>query len=280
MNRNMRIKLRSILRSVLFIISCVAFLFSAYKIVTKLSDDKNSDDAYALIRNISQNSDQSTPTQPPQIYEITPISENVVTQEERLKSSTEKEFPKRKSTMNFTALREVSPNIIAWIKLEGTNIDYPVLQSDNNEFYLTHLYNGEYSGNGSIFADYRNSENFTDRNTVLYGHHMTNGKMFAALSDYHEQDFYNEHPVIDLYTPDGDYKIELIAGTIEDGNSEFIRFNFTDEEFLSFVGDLGNRSVFESDVNVTAKDCLVSLCTCSSARYNARLLLVGKLLKS
>lgn len=107
---------------------------------------------------------------------------------------------------------------MAWITGEDTPIDYPVMHTDNNEYYLSHLYSGEENRYGALFVDCRNTRLFTDPNTLIYGHNMKNDAMFGSLMGYKEQAYYEEHPTMTLYTPDGDYTIELLSGTLENGD--------------------------------------------------------------
>lgn len=140
------------------------------------------------------------------------------------------------------------------------------------------MYDGSANGSGSIFADYRNSDDFSDRNTVLYGHHMKNGTMFNELTKYNKQEFYDSNPIMYLYTPEGDYLIELICGTVEDGDYEFVKFSFESEkEFFAYVGERRAYSTFESDVELMPDDRIISLCTCSYEWNNARYMLIGRL---
>ena len=186
--------------------------------------------------------------------------------------------PERQISMDFTELLKVNPDIKGWIFGEGTNVDYPVLHTDNNDFYMDHLYNKEYNSSGSIFSDYRNRGDFTDRNTVLYGHHMGNGTMFGSIEHYASQDFYDSTPTMMLYTPEGDYLIELICGTHESGDDQFVEFDFkTEEEFQEYVESFRKRSTFKSDVQVQPGDKLISLCTCAYVFDNARFMLMGRL---
>ena len=99
-------------------------------------------------------------------------------------SAAKEEAPKRQISMDFTELLKTNSDIKGWIYGEATNVDYPVLQTDDNDFYMDHLYNKEYNSSGSIFSDYRNRGDFTDRNTVLYGHHMGYGTMFGSIEHY------------------------------------------------------------------------------------------------
>ena len=181
-------------------------------------------------------------------------------------------------TMDFDALKEINNEIVAWINVEKTTIDYPILHTDNNDYYLNHLYNKEVNYIGSIFIDYRNNNNFTDKNTIIYGHYVKGGEMFTPLEQYKQQEFYDSHKEMKIYTPYGDYKVELISGTIEDGNEEFVRFDFKDkEEFINYIAELKQRSTFKSDVNVIPEDRIITLCTCSFEKENARYMIIGRL---
>lgn len=186
--------------------------------------------------------------------------------------------PRQVISMDFTKLQDINQDIGAWLLSEDTPIDYPVLQADDNRCYLNYLYTGEINGAGSLFLDYRNTGLFTDRNSVIYGHHMKNESMFHTLEGYKKQDYYDSHPIMILYTPDGDYLVELISGTIEDGMKEFVKFDFENEEdFTEYVNALRSRSTFQSTVELQPDDRPLSLCTCSYEWSEARYLVVGRL---
>lgn len=186
--------------------------------------------------------------------------------------------PHQVISMDFTKLQDINQDIGAWLLSEDKPIDYPVLQADDNRCYLNHLYTGEINGAGSLFLDYRNTGLFTDRNSVIYGHHIKNESMFHTLEGYKKQDYYDSHPIMILYTPDGDYLVELISGTIEDGMKEFVKFDFENEEdFTEYVNALRSRSTFQSTVELQPDDRLLSLCTCSYEWSEASYLVVGRL---
>lgn len=96
-------------------------------------------------------------------------------------------------SVDFEALRENGPDIIGWLSLPDTVLNYPVTQTDNNEYYLNHLYDGTYNKVGCLFADYENRADFSDRNTIIYGHNMRDGSMFALLNRYDEQSYFDTH---------------------------------------------------------------------------------------
>ena len=182
--------------------------------------------------------------------------------------------------VDFEALDERFPGIVAWIKLDGTLLDYPIMQGNDNAFYLSHLPDGTRDRAGAVFLDYRNNPEFTDKNSLLYGHMSRTGEMFGALKEYRNQAFYDEHPVINLYTSEHDYDIVLIAGYLVDSGVETPPMSFRDDAaFERYISNLKRRSVFRSDVETELDDRLVCLCTCAYDFTNARLVIVGKLVE-
>lgn len=180
--------------------------------------------------------------------------------------------------VDFDTLNRRFPGIAAWIQLEGTLLDYPVMQGTNNYFYLSNLPDGTRDRAGSVFLDYRNSPDFSDQSSLLYGHESRVGEMFGVLKNFRTQSFYDEHPVINLYTQDYDYEIVLIAGYLVDSGVETPPLSFRDEAaFERYIAEIRRRSVFRSSVEVDADDRLVCLCTCAYDFTNARLVIVGKL---
>ncbi|MEA5004498.1 MAG: class B sortase [Christensenella sp.] len=180
--------------------------------------------------------------------------------------------------VDIPALKKISGDAVGWIYAEGTPIDYPVMQGEDNSFYLNHLYDGTKNRLGSIFLDYRNAQDFSDQNSILYGHHMKSGKMFAALEKYKEQSYYDGHPSLTLDTQNGSYRVELLAGYVVDGSVNDLQLNFGNgEEFLSFVETVKGKSTFRSDVAVQGTDRIVTMVTCTYDFQNARYALIGKL---
>ena len=182
---------------------------------------------------------------------------------------------------NIGALKKLAKNAVGWIYSPGTVVDYPVMHGTDNSFYLTHMYNGVRDHVGSIFLDYRNSPDFSDRNSVIYGHHMRSGKMFGSFEGYKKQSYYDEHPVLELDTAEGKYDIELAAGYVISGEvNNLLDVNDKDDDaFLAYVKNAKRKSTFRSDVDITANDRAVTLVTCTYNFTNARFVLVGKLVK-
>ena len=182
--------------------------------------------------------------------------------------------------VDFERLREINDDTVAWISAEKGGIDYPVVRGEDNEYYLTRLIDGEYSRHGSIFMDYRNSPDFSDKNTFLYGHNIGKEKMFASLLDYRNEGYYEENPELILVTPEASYYLQVFSGYVTDPRSETYRMKYkTDQMFLDYVAAAKEQSDFESDVELTAEDRIVTLSTCSYVFDDARYVVHCKLVK-
>lgn len=179
---------------------------------------------------------------------------------------------------DFEILLQWNPDITGWIWSPGADIDYPVVQGSDNNYYLNHMVNGERSIIGSIFMESLNQKEFQDDVTILYGHHITGGQIFSSLSGYKTQSYYEEHPILYLYTPDQDYRVDLFAGEILDGKkgSFPIIFESTDAR-ERWLKKLLVSSTFKSPVAVEEHDRILVLCTCSYEYNNARYAVYGVL---
>lgn len=185
----------------------------------------------------------------------------------------------RASRMDFSGLKAVNEDVVGWLSAEAVGINYPVVLGTDNAYYLDHLVTHEPSRLGSLFADYRNQGDFSDRNTVIYGHNMQDGSMFAGLMEYKKQEVYEQPPTLLLFTPDGDYRIELFAGVITDGRQDFGRQDFsTTFDFLAYIDNLRDQSTFQSDVRIKEEDRIITLSTCTYEFEEGRFVVFGKLI--
>lgn len=183
-------------------------------------------------------------------------------------------------TVDFEALLEEAPDAIGWLYCEGTNINYPVVQGKDNDQYLRHNFRGEAATAGSIFLESANSPGFMDSNNILYGHHMRNGTMFAHLSDWAEQEFYDEHPVMWLLTPEQDYKIVLFSGYVTPSVSDtYAVYQGPSTYFDAYLDKvLGQSDFVPADGISLERDArYVVLSTCNYTYQDARYALHGKL---
>ena len=199
---------------------------------------------------------------------------------EQLEEQTRKKSPPAADEMlidrDFDRLEEVNPEIVAWITIPDTDVNYPVVQGDDNLYYLTHLPTGEYNASGSIFLDYRAAPDFSDPYSVLYGHNMKNGSMFTSLTNYEDQDFYDDHPEGCLITRDGTRTIAFFAGFLTEPGDPLWESGFG--TFDEWIAKVHAKSTFSSERLPEPEDRIVALVTCSYEFDEARFVLLGILL--
>ena len=265
-------------RNVLLIVLCLIFagvaVFSGYQIVSTLLEYKAGEDTYSDLQQYvdipeeTQASDRTEATQAP--------GQTAGSQQTGVTEPTEAE--KKGIKVNFDLLLDINSDVVGWIYLKDSKISFPVVQGEDNAEYLYWLINGNYNSSGTPFMDYRNAPDFSDRNTIIYGHNMNNGTMFADIHKYTDQAYYEAHPVIQLLTPDRDYELEIFAGYITglDANAWQMFFE-SDEEFEDWLATAKEKSAFDSPVMPTAEDRIVTLSTCSSSANETRFVLLGVL---
>lgn len=179
-------------------------------------------------------------------------------------------------SVDFESLLRDNQKVIGWLICEDTVINYPVVQALDNDYYLHRMPDGTISSSGSIFMDASCDAFFTDDNSIIYGHNMKNGSMFAPLSRYSAQDYFDEHPSMWLLTPRGDYRLELLAGFVAKADDKVYTINFArEDEREAFVSMLSERSDFVGNIQPMEGDRLVTLSTCNYSFSNARYVVVG-----
>lgn len=180
-------------------------------------------------------------------------------------------------SIDFDALLQENADIVAWIYCPDTPINYPVVQSADNSYYLRRLVNGAWNSSGTLFLDYRNAKDFSDVNSVIYGHNMKNDSMFGTLTGYKNQDYYEQHPVFYLLTPENDYKVELLAGYITPSDSAIYDISVMEGKTADEVISSTTASTFTSEADLSGGEHLVTLSTCSYEYDDARYVVIGVL---
>lgn len=172
-------------------------------------------------------------------------------------------------------LSSINDDYVFWINVEGTNIDYPVVQGKDNDFYLNRGFNKEYLKSGSIFLDYRNNFN-DDFNSVIYGHHMRNKTMFGELMKFKEEEFFKNNKEITITSKDGTYDYEIFAVGVFDADFSYNDVSFSDEnEFSNFLNKIMSNSTYKRDI-VDSSDKIITLSTCSYEYDDARTAVFAK----
>lgn len=183
-------------------------------------------------------------------------------------------------TVDFTSLFTINPEVNGWILIEDTRVNYPTVQGIDNTYYLNRLFDHKKNASGSIFMDYENTKNFSDFHSIIYGHHMKNGSMFADIEKYKTQEFYDTHPTGKLITPDGNYLIHFISGYTANVKEDAWNLYFPDENAKQlWIESSIQKSDFKAQYTPTSQDTYITLSTCSYVFDNARYVLLGALEK-
>lgn len=198
--------------------------------------------------------------------------------EEEKKDDKEKEdYETAPIDVDFASLMKENEDIAGWIYCPDTVIDYPVMHGEDNDLYLHHMINKEYNFAGCIFEDYRNTRGQTDPATILYGHHMQDGSMFAMLHKYTDQEFYDEHPTMWYLTPTQNYRLDLIYGFVAGEKDPVYSLFQTPQEMQEYLRSVEEKSTFDSlkkyDLNTVNR--VIVLSTCAYEFNNARYIVIA-----
>ena len=243
--------------SLILLLICMSiFLFSGYQLYTIFSEYKAGSDEYdTIIESAVTSIDVEA-------------DDNVVSYEEYY--------------IDFQALKAQNADTIAWIRFDNPEqINYPILQGGDNDFYLRRTFQKEYNIVGSIFLDTNNDPTFQDTNTIIYGHNMKDGSMFSDLKKYEKEEFYKKYPYYYIYTPDGKAKKYQVAAieVIEETDLPRYAFNFeSDEAYQEYIDVMLQNSMYNTGVDISVTDKITTLSTCTK-NGTKRLILQGVLVE-
>ena len=173
--------------------------------------------------------------------------------------------------LDLEALREVNPDVIGWILIPDTVVNYPLLQGTDNDYYLKHTWDGKQYAVGSIFMEYLSDPDFTDFNTIIYGHNMINGSMFASLREYRNQAYWEKHPYVYVRSDQGVYRYEIFSSYLAqvDSNTYGLRFS-SEYSRTAFLNNTLVDSVIDTGLEPEPTDRVLTLSTCSGAGHTTR----------
>ena len=194
------------------------------------------------------------------------------TQKDNDKDKTTKTPDEETITVNFDKMVADYPDVVGYIYCANTNLKNPIQYGKGNDYYLTHDSKGNTNNNGSIFVEQVNSGSFSDNNTIIYGHNMKSGMMFADLTKYKDKSYYSSHPYIYIYTPSQNYRLDLYAGFVCEHDDEVYATSLTQDQLKAMAA----KSTFTSNIG-TPTGKTVTLSTCSYEFDNARYVVIGAL---
>lgn len=228
---------------------CGVILFSSYNIYKKIYGYKKGQDEYKNIAEIANNIDENN----------------------------------NKKEIDFDELLSINQDTVAWIKFqkEPSIINYPVVQTDNNEEYLYKTFKKNENTVGAIFMDYENNPNFKDKNTIIYGHRMYDATMFNGLKYFSKKEYRDDNPYFDIYTVDGrklTYKIFAVSEVLDD--SDIYNVNIKDDKAMKkFIEESLRTKKYDTGIIPKEGDYIVTLSTCLVANEDSRLIVQGILEK-
>ena len=179
----------------------------------------------------------------------------------------DKDENKKEYTIDFSKLKEQNSDTVAWIKVNNTNIEYPVVKAQNNDFYLKHSFDKSNNSAGWIFADYRNKFDGTDKNIIIYGHNMKDNSMFGSLKSVISEDWYNneDNKYITLITENEIQIYEVFSVYQIEKEDYYIQTSFNSEtNFNTFAQTIKKRSKKKFKVDVNKEDNILTLSTCAN----------------
>ena len=260
---NKKKKKSDIIFKIITVILLCVMVFSAYKVVSILLEYHNGKSAYDALADIAGTGKSagagilgSSGEDDPEFLDI-----------------------------NWEALMAKGSDVKGWLRSRGTSINYPVVQGSDNDYYLTHIMTGESSRYGSLFIDYRCEDPFNCFMTVIYGHRMMNDSMFNRLGDYFDDaDYARTHPIMQLYTPDCNYYLEIFGAMHVDANNTSVYDMFIPEDdsaarqaYIDMILAGNELAGYSGGVSVSGSDRIVMMSTCTYDYDDDRIVVWGKL---
>lgn len=248
-----RRRIRLLIQGV-FLGFCVCLLcFSIYQLASIFLGYRSGDKEYEDLR-------QYVLEEPAAPENMSP--DTTASGEENVESSSSSPVPM--SRIDLDALQEINPEAIGWIEIPDTMISYPMVHTADNLYYLSHTFRKESNKSGSIFLETSNNADFSDLHTIIYGHNMKNGSMFAGLKDYSSKSYLTAHPYIYIDLTDGSHCYQIFSCHEADISDNCYTIGYEhDDVYAAFLESLKSASAFDSGVEVGIDDSVITLSTCT-----------------
>ncbi len=276
-----------VLSTLLMLVALGVFVFSAYTLYGFYQEYRKSsveydnlENDYASVGEEEETEDFDSLEDDKTVQEIqkkqTISGKEVVTVTENGKQIT---VPTMRNPIDFTELKQKNEDIVGWLRIRALGISYPVVQGEDNDFYLHRTFEKEDNFAGCIFVNCDNSGNFTDQNTIIYGHNMKDGSMFGKLKKFREEGVFDKSKYFWMFTPDLIYEYRIFSATVVDKTGITYQSFFTQEDFDTLMQHAFETSVIDgSDVDVNMNDRIMTLSTCTGDDAT-RFIVMGKLVQ-
>lgn len=269
---------KKIITGVIFIIALAMFLFSGFSLLKAFREYKKGDDEYSSLETyVTRETDGQEVTIDETESEFVYETESDVVTGHTIK----KRLYSKKSIVDFDSLKKINSDLVGWLLIDSLGISYPVVQTDNNDYYLHKTFEKKDNFAGCLFIEYQNHSDFSDNNTIIYGHNMKNGSMFGKLRKILEDGVYSKDPYFWIYTEEKVYKFHVFSARTVNVDSESYTLQFaTPEDFQNYLNDVSGKSELKCDqVSVDANDKIVTLSTCTGDE-STRFVIQGKLVRT
>ena len=252
------------LEKVIIVIASIAALTAAFMIFKTARDYKAASDEYDSLRQYASEEVSTTDTAE-KVSDIKPIELEEAEERKELKSNENREdFPEME--VDFKALREKNPDTVGWLYVGSCGISYPILQGEDNDYYMNHTFEGTVNSSGAIIMDYRDDKYLKDWNTFIYGHNMKNGSMFGSLKKLlKDETLYDSDPYIYVYLPGYIYRYKIFSYYKDKPDSKMYWTADTLQEYRQYIRDALSLSVRDLGVETSEETNMVTLVTCSGS---------------
>ena len=270
--------LGDVIRLIVMLAALAVFLYSGYTLYGFYKEYKKSSDEYDNLEN-SYAVDQEQESENIDNLEDDDALQSISGQEVRtvFEDGEEKTLPVLKNPIDFTQLLSVNSDIVGWLRIRALDISYPVVQGKDNDYYLHRTFEKTDNFAGCLFVNSYNMGDFTDQNTIIYGHNMKNGSMFGKLKNFNVPEVFKKSRYFWIFTPDFIYQYRIFSASVVDKTGLTYQISFTDDEFDQFISRAYSNSVVDNqDVTVTKEDRIVTLSTCTGDD-STRFVVMGKL---
>ncbi len=240
----------------IFLGLCICLLcFSLYKLGSIFFEYQSGEKEYADLRQYLL----EEPTSPEDVVLASADGENAEGEEAGNPS-----LPMTR--VDLPSLQEINTDAIGWIEIGGTSISYPMLYTTDNSYYLTHTFSKEKNKSGAIFVEAANKADFSDMHTIVYGHNMKDGSMFAGLKNYSKASYFEAHPYIYVDLSDGSHCYQIFS--CHEANTSDVTYTVgfkADETYQTFLDSLKDASLYDTGVEVSQTEQVITLSTCTKS---------------
>lgn len=245
-----KINLGNFILDLVLVVALIVLIYAGYNLFQIFREYKQGENEYEGLRNYVS---EVTPTPAAEPADTGDGNEEVQELEPPI-------------AVNFEELKQINPDIVGWIYIEAIpKISYPIVQGTDNDYYLHHTVEGVKNTSASIFVDFNNKPDFSDANTIVYGHNMKNQSMFGLLKNLRDQTVYDRSPYFWIITPEHNYRYEVFsAREVPYDDTVYTFYSAGGEEFKQYLEEMKADSDVVNEISFTGEEKIVTLSTCTS----------------